>query len=719
MSIPLGIDLGITMFAATPYDDYAALKSSNEPSRGVGSIWHYGPFRAEEVAIGGDITTVGGVELDVLAGDDGSFSFEAYGIAADGVTDDITIIDTTIATISAGGGGLIRLPAGTILTSSKMQMKSNVTVVGAGDGATILDTVFAIGSGGKQVVNDAGVLFDGVADDDDYATETNATGDYFTVGPLEFAAASTLKSGDISFTAKTVGEVSGLVAGDWLYLSEGIASWHPAKSEFVQVASVASAVVTLRTKLKNSYSNVANSLGEFIRDYDLVVSPGGGGAGYPDMSTWSDVGFRKVTPIVNAHIRDFTIKVTRDAADNQIGFMFHLCVGCSADVTIEDGTFWNIDSQDISLRVRGGSTLAQSSYVGNGCNVVRCDIDVSNQVAIEEGAQNISGIISANGYNTIKDYVNNVDISFYGSAGATPGLEVSTVRNVNITPGLKAQQAAIKNITPVLETMATDLPEAYLTNEVMEYYSCGLTLIGGECESVDSPASSIETTNDGQIRCIDTKLPVAPTDRYKGTIIVDGARHVQGVTTAPLYSDIEAGENFHSGSYGAVEVVGMKETIVFSQFNFPGTLDTLIVNDITTDGKVEVGDIAVFRVSDSAAAPVNWGWQVAEVVSINVASKAVVYSPANAASRTAITASGENTVKFYRVKRQFDVPVIKTAGSGFDAEHGGFVTGIGRTDGAPLQLGAYHLWVDATGDLRIKSGAPISDTDGTVVGTQT
>ena len=37
----------------------------------------------------------------------------------------------------------------------------------------------------------------------------------------------------------------------------------------------------------------------------------------------------------------------------------------------------------------------------------------------------------------------------------------------------------------------------------------------------------------------------------------------------------------------------------------------------------------------------------------------------------------------------------------------------------PLRLGAYYLWVDSTGDLRIKNGAPTSDTDGTVVGTQT
>lgn len=39
--------------------------------------------------------------------------------------------------------------------------------------------------------------------------------------------------------------------------------------------------------------------------------------------------------------------------------------------------------------------------------------------------------------------------------------------------------------------------------------------------------------------------------------------------------------------------------------------------------------------------------------------------------------------------------------------------------GGQLRLGGYHLWVDATGDLRIKLGAPTSDTDGVVVGTQT
>ena len=36
----------------------------------------------------------------------------------------------------------------------------------------------------------------------------------------------------------------------------------------------------------------------------------------------------------------------------------------------------------------------------------------------------------------------------------------------------------------------------------------------------------------------------------------------------------------------------------------------------------------------------------------------------------------------------------------------------------PVLIGGARLWVDATGDLRIKSTAPTTDLDGTVVGTQ-
>lgn len=37
----------------------------------------------------------------------------------------------------------------------------------------------------------------------------------------------------------------------------------------------------------------------------------------------------------------------------------------------------------------------------------------------------------------------------------------------------------------------------------------------------------------------------------------------------------------------------------------------------------------------------------------------------------------------------------------------------------PIRVGAAYLWADSTGALRIKTAAPTSDTDGTIVGTQT
>ena len=42
----------------------------------------------------------------------------------------------------------------------------------------------------------------------------------------------------------------------------------------------------------------------------------------------------------------------------------------------------------------------------------------------------------------------------------------------------------------------------------------------------------------------------------------------------------------------------------------------------------------------------------------------------------------------------------------------------GEWNDGPLILGVYRLWVDASGNLRIRNGAPTSDTDGVVVGTQ-
>jgi len=48
----------------------------------------------------------------------------------------------------------------------------------------------------------------------------------------------------------------------------------------------------------------------------------------------------------------------------------------------------------------------------------------------------------------------------------------------------------------------------------------------------------------------------------------------------------------------------------------------------------------------------------------------------------------------------------------------GQVSMSGRWNKGHLVLGGYHIWPDASGVLRVKSSAPTSDTDGTVIGTQ-
>jgi hypothetical protein len=395
----------------------------------------------------------------------------------------------------------------------------------------------------------------------------------------------------------------------------------------------------------------------------------------------------------------------------------HLSVQCKVDVEIKNGTFWVVDNQDLTLNITGGTTDDYTSYVGNGTNGVRCNIDLINPIAIEEGAQNISGVISAKGYNTIKEFSSNINLDFTAVADATPALEISNSRDIVIKPNLKSRSNAINAFSSSLPTIATNLPEVFLHGEVPLYYLTAPILVGGECLSIDNPANSIQTTNSGQIRCIDTVVPATQVSRYKGTQVIDGRQQVQNIATYPMYSDLEAGDEFYSTQYGNVKVVGQFNGTVFQQTNFPATLDILVVDGLSTSG-VQVGDIAIFRLSDSAVAPVNWSWAVVQVTKISVASNAFSYTPANPAGRTAITATGEDAISFFRITNAIDASFIKTARSGADAQYGGSIPAYAISYGGPLQLGAYHLWVDSSGRLRIKNGTPTSDTDGVVVGTQ-
>ena len=106
--------------------------------------------------------------------------------------------------------------------------------------------------------------------------------------------------------------------------------------------------------------------------------------------------------------------------------------------------------------------------------------------------------------------------------------------------------------------------------------------------------------------------------------------------------------------------------------------------------------------------------------------KAGSIAPNNAAPVTAVapqtfTIKGQNAAGGF-ASVGGDVAVTPGVGSVSNASGNLVVKDTAGNGGAwntsHAVLGAYHLWVDTAGRLRIKSSTPTSDTDGTVVGTQ-
>ncbi len=639
---------------------------------------------------------------------------EFFGAVRNDGSDSAPYIQAGLDYLHGNGGGELHLNPGTYRTESVIYIRSNTRLIGAGIDSTYIESDFAPVSGAKAVVRSAAIAVDGTSADDDYSTYSASTGDYFTTGPRPFASGSAISSGEYTFTAASASDLSDVSVGDFIYLSEGVASWHPAKSEFVQVASISGAVVTTKNKIRNSYSNTDYSLGSFIRSYDLVGSPGGGGAGYPDMSSWGDSGFRKVSPVSNTDVSGITINVTR-SGNARIAFLNHLGVNNSWRVKA-GGSFWNLDSQGTTLIVDGFSTVDHSSYAGNGCNDVNLRLRLTNQVAIEEGAQNIYGSIVSEGYNTVKDYCSNVNVSWTSSGGNTPGVEISKCRDVSIRPSISSGNAAVKNSTPKLSQIAPDMSQSFMDGEAMAYYSGGVTLVGGECISRNAGSVSIECSEgEASIRCLNTTVPKAQTSRYKGSVVVSGSSQPVSISDHPLFYDLEQGESFTSSALGDVRVLLEKETTISSQFDYPSRSNLVIVDNISSGWSPSAGDVIAFKVSDVSSGPENWEWHVAYIVRLTLGAQVVEYLPENPAGKVAITASNEDRVKIFKLSSSVSSRALKTASSGIDAENGGFISGVGQTASSPLQLGSYHLWVDSTGALRIKDGAPTSDTDGNPV----
>lgn len=101
-------------------------------------------------------------------------------------------------------------------------------------------------------------------------------------------------------------------------------------------------------------------------------------------------------------------------------------------------------------------------------------------------------------------------------------------------------------------------------------------------------------------------------------------------------------------------------------------------------------------------------------------------APANAAPTSAV-APQTSTIRGQDAASSFasaggDVNITPGVGSVSNVSGNVVIKDTAGNSGwntAHLKLGIYHFWVDSSGRLRVKNSAPISDTDGTVVGTQT
>lgn len=95
---------------------------------------------------------------------------------------------------------------------------------------------------------------------------------------------------------------------------------------------------------------------------------------------------------------------------------------------------------------------------------------------------------------------------------------------------------------------------------------------------------------------------------------------------------------------------------------------------------------------------------------------------AAAASPVIVRINSQNASSTYNAPGA-DIELTTGVGSGGNASGNVKLQNSSGNGGAwnttHLVMGIYHLWVDSSNRLRIKNSTPTSDTDGTVVGTQT
>lgn len=129
----------------------------------------------------------------------------------------------------------------------------------------------------------------------------------------------------------------------------------------------------------------------------------------------------------------------------------------------------------------------------------------------------------------------------------------------------------------------------------------------------------------------------------------------------------------------------------------------------------EISGAGVVVTSDGALTSKDaWAYKAASVAPYNT-------SPTSSVAPQTFSVIGQNAAAGFAATGG-DVNLVPGVGSVGNSSGNAVIKDTAGNSGwntAHLRMGIYHIWVDSSSRLRIKNSSPISDTDGTVIGTQT
>lgn len=417
------------------------------------------------------------------------YNVRDYRAAGDGETDDTTAINSAIDAARTNGGGTVYFSPGTYKTTTTLLMNtSNVTLLGVDAEMLFQPTAPIVGG-----TNDRAIYIH-AGDSGGYSSVRNITG--------------ALAVGATSFIAASAGDVTDLVAGDWLTIQETDGGSTPNGEivlfDWAQVQSVVGSTVNLMAPLRTAF-------------------PG----------THSTIGFRRIINVVEG----VTIKDLRIRTTDEVNALPHVAIGLSRDVLVDNVTsesscgncFYSYRAANVTLRSckqRANFVQASEFAATAGLSIVDCTFGTYNsaatsaQLVLDYGTAffNVSGnhigpagnigcmilygchdgVFSKN----VIDYIRDEDITNTVGLLVT-GCERVIVANNNLRGGDGASGTGIAVTTASTGFTA---PLTSLNNQIVDNIVQGFAVPYGTAEATDLyryPAGAT-TTMRGPLSCLDT-----------------------------------------------------------------------------------------------------------------------------------------------------------------------------------------------------------------------